>query len=245
MDNEKIEEKETLDLTEVQEVSEEENTDEIISDSNENSDETKSDCEDNSSEMTDEISNENVEEEKDEEETSSKTSKADWVHVFVLAFLFVFIIINIFFRLARVDGSSMYPTLKEGQPLVISNLFYTPKTGDIVVLQQGNLETRFLTYPIVKRVIATGGQTVEINFKNWTVKVDGVLLDESYINKTSGTMARLDTEEDTFTVPEGYVFVMGDNRNGSMDSRDSRIGFLREDEILGKVIFRILPFTIF
>ena len=216
----------------------EENID--ISDENAETNEQEENIVDNESNETD-IDKESNE----QEEEKDKTQPSEWLHIFVLAFTFVFIIISLFFRIARVDGTSMYPTLDEGQPLIISNFLYTPKQGDIVVVQQSNLETRYLSYPIVKRVIATSGQKVEIDFKNWKVTVDGVVLEEEYINRVAGSMSRLDMSDNTFVVPDGYIFVMGDNRNGSTDSRNSKIGFLREDEVVGKVILRIFPFTIF
>ena len=210
---------------------------------NENND----NLEENTSSAKENVALDETKEEESKEEAKEEKSgdSFDWVRLIVFAFVFVFIIMSFFIRIGRVDGSSMYPTFQEAQPVLISNLFYTPKTGDIVVVQQSNLETRAIDYPIVKRVIATSNQTVEIDFDNWTVKVDGVLLEEDYVNRIAGSMKRLDMKENTFTVPEGYIFIMGDNRNGSTDSRYSKIGYIRESEIIGKAVLRIIPFTIF
>jgi signal peptidase I len=100
--------------------------------------------------------------------------------------------------------------------------------------------------PLVKRIIATGGQTVTLDYEHWRITVDGTVLEEDYILKQTGPMETGDPyrkwdEPYTFTVPEGKLFVMGDNRNGSADSRDSRIGYIDERLVVGKVYFRLLP----
>ena len=153
--------------------------------------------------------------------------------VVAVAFAFIFI-----FRTVGVSGSSMYPTLSNFDRIILSAFLYEPENGDIVVTCQPS-ESILIEDVLIKRVIATGGQTVDIDFETSTVYVDGVALDEPYINEP--TRDREDFDEPV-TVPEGYVFVMGDNRNHSTDSRDNRIGMIREEYILGKALFRMLPF---
>mgnify|MGYP005815441447 CR=1 FL=1 len=163
----------------------------------------------------------------------------EWAELFALYFAIGMIIILACFRHSPVEGSSMYPTLNENDVLIVSRLYFTPKCGDIIICQS---PVYGLERPLVKRVIAVAGQTVEIDYDNWTVSVDGTVLDESYINRESGRgMLRSDYLEDTFTVPQGCVFVMGDNRNHSNDSRFSEIGMIDERYILGKVCVKIYP----
>ncbi len=156
--------------------------------------------------------------------------------VYILSFvtvLFVFVV-----RLVGVSGDSMYPTLHDHDYLVLlSNVFYRePQAGDIVVLTV----PAFQTEPIVKRVIATEGQTVDIDFEAGEVYVDGVLLDEPYIYEQTYRNYELGLEYPA-TVPEGCVFVLGDNRNNSTDSRYAPIGMVDERYILGKVMFLVFP----
>ena len=157
----------------------------------------------------------------------------------VVEALVVAILIFIFIgRTVCVIGSSMVPTLEEGDRLVISKLFFEPEYGDVVVLRK----EAFADYPIVKRVIATEGQTVDIDFEEGIVYVDGRALDEPYTN--SPTNDREDFEEPV-TVPEGCVFVMGDNRNRSTDSRTDTIGCVDTRYIIGKAYFRLTPLNKF
>ena len=171
----------------------------------------------------------------------------------VLLLLFTFVL-----RLCRVEGASMENTLWDGENLLLYSFAYEPEQDDIVVFHLTDEEPN-LEKMLVKRVIATGGQTVEINFKNNTIKVDGVLYEDEHavLKNTADRIVdqylyfRPDWEYDsstdsmTVTVPEGHLFVLGDNRNFSRDSRDSSIMFVDERTVLGKVILRIAPFTVF
>lgn len=159
----------------------------------------------------------------------------DWAQALVYSIVFIVVLFTFFVRIIGVDGESMVPTLHDRDKIVVSNLFYTPKQGDIIVLRKES----FLVEPIVKRVIATEGQTVNIDFITHQVWVDGVLLDESYINQPIAKAGDIMFPQ---TIPEGCVFVLGDNRNNSADSRLSRVGMIDTRYILGHVIFRVYPF---
>ena len=170
----------------------------------------------------------------------------DWLEVLVHAIIAVVICFSFFFRIATIDGPSMENTLLNGERVIISNLFYEPKVGDIVVISR-NKENSVFTMnesntPIIKRIIATEGQTVDIDFKQGVVYVDGIALDEPY-TKTP-TNRKWDIEFPV-TVDEGCIFVLGDNRNDSLDSRDARIGeygMIDTRYILGHAVYRIFPF---
>ena len=175
----------------------------------------------------------------------------DVAESFVIAVACVVIVFLFFARLSIVSGDSMEGTLKNRDYLVVVNVLgtYEPNNGDIVVIH-GNFE--YYNKPLVKRIIATEGQTIEINCTTKEVYVDGVLLNEDYayystafpldIPKTEGGSYNPVTCVFTATVPEGHVFVMGENRHHSADSRVAEIGFVSESYILGKAVFRISPF---
>ena len=158
------------------------------------------------------------------------------VELFAFTLAFVLLLTTFFFRSSAVNGSSMEGTLHHGDQLILYSFMYEPKVGDIVVFEDYSTGYR---EPLVKRVIATEGQTVEI-YDTHTVIVDGVRLEEEYIF--------LDGYDTTnypiiHTVAEGHIFVMGDHRNGSSDSRIFRD--VSVDTVLGKVILRYYPFDTF
>jgi signal peptidase I len=168
----------------------------------------------------------------------------EWLRMMLGCVLVAVLVFNCLARLTRVDGNSMNSTLENGELMVVWSLGYTPKQGDIVVLNKTTAE--FLGgeggEAIVKRVIATGGQTVDIDYDTGTVYVDGVALDEPYINEemhlpTSDVMM----QNTHWEIPEGSIFVMGDNRNHSTDSRQSLLGSIDEDYVLGKVVLALWP----
>lgn len=161
----------------------------------------------------------------------------EWVGTFVSSFIIVFILVAFVFRTASVSGSSMVPTLASGDKLIVSNLVSSYGYGDIVVVCQPN----YLNENLIKRVIAVGGDVVDIDFGQGIVYINGKKIDESYINTITNFQPQ-DSFNFPLVVPQGFLFVMGDNRNASLDSRSQSIGFIDERYIFGKAYFRILPF---
>lgn len=148
----------------------------------------------------------------------------------------LFVCIALFFaRSIVVSGHSMQPTLQNGDLMLTSGLFYEPSRGDVVVL---NKETFFYGQPIVKRVIAVAGDNIDINFQTGEVWLNGTLLDEPYIAEPTYTNEGMPFPQ---TVPKGCVFVMGDNRNHSDDSRHPNLGMVDTRYIIGRVCV-VLPF---
>lgn len=150
------------------------------------------------------------------------------------AILVVFLVFVLVFRAVGVDGSSMEPTLHDKDWVAVAGTVTEFERGDIVIINQPWERN----VPIVKRVIAVGGDTINIDFDQREVYVNGIKLDEPYILEP--TWLSYDVEF-PLTVDEGKIFVMGDNRNDSIDSRSSRIGLIDERYVLGKAIARIYP----
>ncbi len=209
--------------------------------------------------------NEKNEENISEEQTENKTDEEkegkgflnDILEIFESVVISVFVVLMLFTYIARpvtVEGDSMNPTLEDCDKLIMRTLLYTPKVGDIVIVNNEKsytldeltgeiVEGQALNKRLIKRVIAVGGQEIDIDAAANTVKVDGRLLEEDYIADVVKTDARAFNYP--VTVPEGYVFVMGDNRNNSTDSRNSYVGFVKEEDVLGEAIIRFYPFDKF
>lgn len=158
----------------------------------------------------------------------------DFASVIVTGMIVIAVVFTFFFRTAGVNGRSMLPTLSHNDMLLLSAQYRNPKQGDIVIITQPNA----FNEPLVKRIIAVGGQTIDIDFDSGEVFVDGELLKEDYIKEP--TMER-ENFEGPVTVPEGFVFVMGDNRNNSTDSRSALVGMIDVRYIYGKVEGRLFP----
>lgn len=159
----------------------------------------------------------------------------EWLDSIVFALIAIFILFTFFFRIVGVSGSSMNPTLQSKDWLAVSGITTEVQRGDIVVITQPNK----LNEPLIKRVIAVGGDTVDINFADGTVSINGISIDEPYIAEQTHRSFDIAFP---IVVPEGHIFVMGDNRNESLDSRSSIVGFIDQRFVLGKAEFRFYPF---
>ncbi len=186
--------------------------------------------------------------EETQKKPQAKREIFEWLEIVVTAVTVVIILFTFIFKVVTISGNSMLNTLHNGERILISNLFYEAERGDIVVISRNSdnsTEYKNSETCIIKRVIATEGQVVDIDFKSGTVSVDGVTLKEDYTY--TPTNLRGDVQFPVI-VPKGHVFVLGDNRNDSSDSRYSGLGnngMVDTRNILGKAIIRILPFDRF
>ena len=160
----------------------------------------------------------------------------------IKALILILIVLTFFFKMCTVVGSSMMNTLENGERLIITSLYGNLNAGDIIVFH----ETNYLDEPVVKRIIATGNHWVKIDFDNALVYVseddvfdESEIINEDYVYLDIGKYRTTGTQ--TTFVPEGYLFVMGDNRNNSIDSRSSEIGVIDVRTVLGKVVLRVSP----
>lgn len=164
----------------------------------------------------------------------------DWIRCVLFAISIVVVCLTFLFRLVDVEGSSMVDTLQSNDKVIVTNLFYTPKDGDIVVISHGAEYQN----PIIKRVIATEGQTIKLDYDNDKIIVDGVTLNESYIDGSTFA-GNIGNNKIPDVVPEGKIFVMGDNRRVSLDSRSTEIGLIDVDNVIGKAQVVAFPFDHF
>lgn len=181
-----------------------------------------------------------MEQEFDEPTDAVSHSKAtyiafDWVKSVLVSVVLIVMIMAFVLRIVVIDGTSMENTLMNLDKAIITTFNYEPKDGDIVAIAHGGN----LNETIIKRVIATEGQTIEFDFEKAQVIVNGVILDEPYIKNAT---TRSNDWDIPTVIPEGYVFVMGDNREVSRDSRESAVGLIPVDDIIGKAQVIITPF---
>ena len=160
-----------------------------------------------------------------------------WVESLVFAVVILVVVNSFLFRTTVVDGKSMEPTLHDKEYLIVSKLFYNePKKGDIITFYSAHYWNEVL----VKRVIANEGDILDIDRDTGNVSINGQTINEPYISERIRYIEDVDMP---YTVPEGCVFVMGDNRNHSTDSRSTTVGPVKYESIIGKVLLRVFPFN--
>lgn len=179
--------------------------------------------------------------ETDAAEETPKRCRKQWKIVYdavatlETAVIILILLFSLVLRPAAVIGNSMLPSFSGGDRVACIHSFSGYERGDVIIISHATRKDE----SIIKRVIAVGGDTVDIDFYKGTVSVNGRELDEPYVNTPTNLSYDM-----TFpvTVPEGKLFVLGDNRNDSLDSRSTDIGFINENKVLGKVVFRFYPF---
>lgn len=171
-----------------------------------------------------------------ENEQTGREKPDRWFPIFCTVMIVLLLLNTFVVKLAIVDGHSMDPTLHDRQLMLVFRPGYVPQQGDVIVIHTG--KSILSRDYIVKRVIGTAGQTVKIDYDLNTVSVDGAELEEPYLNydEEDPLLPRDDRAVVSYTVPEGCVFVMGDNRNHSADSRSSKYGMIDRSKIIGKVV---------
>lgn len=181
----------------------------------------------------------------------------DWLESILMGIIAIVIIFTFFVRVNTVSGPSMNPTLTNGEKLLVTDLFYTPAYNDIVIIQAANLvnENGELGKPIVKRVIGLPGDIIKIDFDNGVVyrngsalkieDIDGYLYEDGHKINDITTLQEDMPSNTEIQIPDGCYFVMGDNRNDSLDSRSAMVGIIQREYIAGKAVFAILPFDRF
>lgn len=156
----------------------------------------------------------------------------EFASILVMSLIAICIIFTFLFKISTVVGQSMENTLHNGDTVIINAIENDVEYGDVVVISQPNLYSKVL----IKRVIAVGGQTVQFDSDSGKILIDGKEVDEPYIKES---MRFTYSMQGTYTVPEGKIFVLGDNRNASADSRDPNVGYVDERYVLGKVLYRV------
>ena len=191
--------------------------------------------------MNDETLNPSGEQKPDQQKGSFRMDLYFWMQALAVALVALILIFTLAGRVIRVVGDSMLPTLHENDLMLLQSVGYTPRQGDIVVLRKAS----FMPEPVVKRVIATAGQHVTVDYVNHCVLVDGVALEEPYVNEIMNDPHSSELTVLDVTVPEGSIYVLGDNRNRSSDSRNERLGTVDTRYVLGRVLCILLPFDHF
>ena len=172
-----------------------------------------------------------------EQQESMRVDLYEWIQSLMTALVICMAIFIFIIRVIDVSGSSMFPTLHDGDKMLVSNLFYTPHAGDVVVFKTDRYDPE---RALVKRVIATEGQEISIDFDRGIVYIDGLPVEEDYIAELTKTKLDFIGPQ---TVPEGCMFVMGNNRNASTDSRKKEIGMVDQRMLLGRAYYVIFPLS--